>query len=57
MSDYDRQCNLCRSYIALDEETYEHRNDYGYPVEVCEGCHSKNSDNLSGYNNYILNCS
>lgn len=38
MSDYTTTCWNCGRYIALDEHFEEERNDYGYPVAICDDC-------------------
>ena len=44
MSDFIDACYNCGRFISLDEPYRETRNNFGYPMIVCEVCQVRNSD-------------
>lgn len=41
MGGYNNECANCGRYISLDEHFEEERNEYGYPVPICDQCAGK----------------
>ena len=56
MGGYNNECANCGRYIHLDEHFEEERNEYGYPVTICDQCANTNSSTL-GCGGRLPNCS
>jgi len=52
MSDYEEkeecnygiECGNCGRFLDPDEDFTEERDDYGFPIAICDQCENKTSD-------------